>query len=244
MKDYGVVTVKKIWTKRRVVSTLLLIFICLFGVIALLTYYGQHVGSFTISMSDKASKHSIYLSTDPSFASYQPRLMCDSLENAKNVPYMAIKKDYVKKTNGTYLSNDKSYIGYTFYLMNMSEESISLKADLEIAQATKGVEDAAWIWFFQGEDDLNGTIYQKEDNISDKEYQERYGQYEYPSTTAFKSDDVVFSRVINNVEQNEVIKFTLILWLEGQDPDCNDQIVGGSINFNLNIILYSESDEA
>jgi hypothetical protein len=70
MKDYGVVTVKKIWTKRRVVSTLLLIFIGLFGAIALLTYYGQHVGSFTISMSDKASKHSIYLSTDPSFASY------------------------------------------------------------------------------------------------------------------------------------------------------------------------------
>jgi hypothetical protein len=53
----------------------------------------------------------------------------------------------------------------------------------------------------------------------------------------------VFSRIIPNVEKDEVIKFTLILWLEGQDPDCNNSIVGGSINFNLNIMLYSESDE-
>jgi hypothetical protein len=243
MKDYGVVTVKKIWTKRRVVSTLLLIFIGLFGAIALLTYYGQHVGSFTISMSDKASKHSIYLSTDPSFASYQPRLMCESLENAKNVPFITIKQKYVKKTNGTYLSSDKSYIGYTFYLKNMSEESVSLNATLEIAQSTNHVEDAAWIWFFQGEDDQNGTIYQKEDNLTEQEYYERYGQFDYPVTTPFKTDDVVFSRIIPNVEKDEVIKFTLILWLEGQDPDCNNSIVGGSINFNLNIMLYSESDE-
>jgi len=241
MKDYGVVTVKKIWTGRRLVSLLLVIFIALFGIIALLTYYGQNVGSFTISMSEKASNHSIYISTDPTFATYSPRLMCESLDEAKNIPYQMIKYQYVKENNGTYISQDKSYVGYTFYLKNMSNESVSLRATMNIEQATQHVDDAAWIWFFQGEEDYTGTIYQKYENLTDKEQNEKYPNYR--QRVFFKDDTTVFDRTIENVEPDEVIKFTMILWIEGQDPDCKDSIIGGRINFNLGITLYSESDD-
>nr|MCR5152921.1 TonB-dependent receptor [Prevotella sp.] len=38
-------------------------------------------------------------------------------------------------------------------------------------------------------------------------------------------------------EPQEVHKVTLILWIEGEDPDCTDQILGGQINFNLEFTL-------
>lgn len=241
MKDYGVVTVKKIWTGKRIVSALLIVFIFIFAMIALLTYYGQNVGCFTISMSDKASNQSIYISTDPTFESYSPRLICDSLYQAKNIPYPVIKYEYARQTDGVYVSEDKSYIGYTFYLKNMGDESVSLRETMTVNQETKNVSSCCWLWQFEGENDNVGTIYQKKDDIP-HEYESTYRQNRTEWGTSKSDQNTVISKTIDNIEPQEIIKFTLILWIEGDDPDCNDDILGGQINFNLEFTLVSESD--
>ncbi|MCR5787016.1 MAG: hypothetical protein K6G28_04880 [Acholeplasmatales bacterium] len=238
-RDYGVVTVKKIWTSKRIVTALMIVFMFLFAMIALLTYYGQNVGCFTISMSDKASNQSIYISTDPTFDTYSPRLICDSLYQAKNIPYPIIKYERARATDGIYVSEDKSYIGYTFYLKNMGDETVSLKEQLSISQETKNVSSCCWLWEFEGDNDNIGTIYQKED----KNYKAYPSTYRSDNKEYFKSDTLVFSKNIEQLEPQEVLKVTLILWIEGEDPDCTDQILGGQINFNLEFTLVSESDK-
>ena len=243
MKDYGVVTVKQLWTKKRILNTLIAIFFILFIIIAIITYYGQNVGCFTISVSQKANDYSIYISDDE-FKSWSPRLICEPMSaSAPTVePIVSMKKNEIRNTAGTYKSNDKMYIGYTFWLRNMSEtEAVNIKAKLDVARSTNGLDECSWVWFFDSEDDSMGTIYQKSETLTDEDKANRPDRYEgYDSTTYWASDSTVFEKTYLNLQPGETRKFTLILWTDLEDPQCVDSIIKGEINYNLTISLDSE----
>lgn len=46
-------------------------------------------------------------------------------------------------------------------------------------------------------------------------------------TVPFASDDVICSGMLKDVKNKQVDKFTVVMWYEGEDPDCTDDIVGG-----------------
>lgn len=242
-KNQGIITVGKLWTRRKIVTVLLIFFFMLSSIIAVLTYYGQNVGCFTISLAEEVSNQSIYVSTDPTFSSYSPRLVCDSFSQAKAIPYSVIKTGYVRETNGVYADSGNSYIGYTYYIKNMGDESVTLQVDMGIASVTKNADEAVWVWYFSGEDDDKGRMFQKEDDLTNVPdnwtgYDQTYREREY-----FKDDYTVFTEKNYVLEPGEVKKTTLIIWLEGMDPDCDDNILGGQINFNIEYTLYNEADE-
>lgn len=243
MKDYGVVTVKKLWTKKRILNTLIAIFFALFIIIAIITYYGQNVGCFTISVTQKATDYAIYISDDE-FESWSPRLICEPMKASSPTVQPIIKSNYVRNNRGTYKSNDKTYIGYTFWLKNMSStETVNVKAKLTIAKATKGLENCSWVWFFDEEDENStGTIYQRKEELTDEQIASRPDRYTgYQSTTQYEGDDV-FDKTYTNLQPGEVRKFTIILWTDSEDPDCTDDILNGQINYNLVFMLESEDE--
>lgn len=47
------------------------------------------------------------------------------------------------------------------------------------------------------------------------------------TTTPFLSDSVICQNERNEIKNQEVDKFTVIMWYEGEDPNCTDDIVGG-----------------
>ena len=36
-------------------------------------------------------------------------------------------------------------------------------------------------------------------------------------------------------------KYTVVIWLEGNDPDCLDNIIGGTIKFNMNFHIIEST---
>lgn len=243
MKDYGVVTVKKLWTKKRILNTLIAIFFTLFIVIAIITYYGQNVGCFTISVTQKATDYAIYISDDE-FKSWSPRLICEPMKSMSPTVQPVIKSKYVRNNAGTYKSTEKTYIGYTFWLKNMSStEAVNVKAKLTVALSTKNLDTCAWVWFFDEEDENStGTIYQKEEKLTDEQIAARPDRYtNYPERTQYSGDDV-FDKTYANLQPGEVKKFTIILWTDTEDPDCTDDIINGQINYNLTFMLESEDE--
>lgn len=242
MKDYGVVTVKKLWTKKRILNTLIAIFFILFVTTAVITYYGQNVGCFTVSVSQKATDYAIYISDDE-FESWSPRLICEPMKASSPTIQPIIKSNYIRNNRGTYKSGDNTYIGYTFWLKNMSStESVSVKTKLSVARSTQDLDECSWVWFFD-ESDENGTIFQKTETLTDDQIKERPNRYEnYASRTQYEGD-TVFERSYTNLKPGEVKKFTIILWTELEDPDCTDNIINGQINYNLEFMLESEDDK-
>ena len=41
-----------------------------------------------------------------------------------------------------------------------------------------------------------------------------------------------------------VDKYTIVIWMEGEDPDCIDTIVGGSVQFSMTIDAMDHNDSS
>ena len=42
----------------------------------------------------------------------------------------------------------------------------------------------------------------------------------------------------------EVHKYTIVMWLEGDDPDCNDELVGGHLGMEVYMSLLEKANDS
>ena len=62
-------------------------------------------------------------------------------------------------------------------------------------------------------------------------------------TTSFKSDSVVVSKGRKGFNVGDIDKFTIVIYLEGEDPDCLNNIIGGEIKMRMDIREEHVDDE-
>lgn len=58
------------------------------------------------------------------------------------------------------------------------------------------------------------------------------GLYEL-KTTPWQSKDLVCTGSRQNMQVDEIDKYTVVIWLEGDDPDCKDDILGGHVEMTM-----------
>ena len=64
----------------------------------------------------------------------------------------------------------------------------------------------------------------------------RYRLMPYP----FEGGQVITSQLVEDMEQDEVDKYTVVLWLEGDDPDCTNELIGSHIGLQMDFELIDE----
>ena len=52
-------------------------------------------------------------------------------------------------------------------------------------------------------------------------------------TVPWQSEDLVCIGNRQEMDPDEVDKYTVVIWLEGDDPDCVDDILGGHVELNM-----------
>jgi hypothetical protein len=62
-------------------------------------------------------------------------------------------------------------------------------------------------------------------------------------TIPFQDEKVVFATINDGLETDEIIKYTLVIWLEGDDPECLDNIKGGSVKMSMTFCAETFRDE-
>lgn len=233
-----VLKIRKLFGKRATIGILCGIFAGLSGLAAIVTYYGQNVGNFVINTTDEAKNRGITLSIDPEFNYSSPKLFADSISKVNPIAQTLIEPDYVKETNGSYKSYLGNYIGYTFYMKNIGEEMVNVDVIMQITSKKGYVDEAVRVWFFNGEEDDRGVIYQKYENYNHTPPEV------YQSTSYFENDKIVFKTQVPNFKIGDIRKFSIIIWVEGDDPDCVDtgekSILGSGIKFGMNFNLAEE----
>ena len=55
------------------------------------------------------------------------------------------------------------------------------------------------------------------------------------NTTPFYSDKYVLMRVREDFNEGDRDKFTIVIWIEGDDPDCIDYLIGGQMKMHMEI---------
>lgn len=118
--------------------------------------------------------------------------------------------------------NGDNYIAYTFYLQNSGEEALSYEYEFTISNVTKGLDEAVHIRMY-----VNGVMTEFAKTRSD-------GQGPEDGTTEFYSIGVVTRGRVDDFQPGQITKYTVVAWLEGDDPDCVDRVIDGLAKLDMN----------
>ncbi|MBO4452723.1 MAG: hypothetical protein J5793_02190 [Clostridia bacterium] len=183
-------------------------------------------GAFTV-MVNKYDQldYALTLSASQNFATPTSRLNAEISEEITNIDGRNLPAD-LDNIDGEH--NGDNYIAYTFYCKNAGVNTINYTYDLYIANMTLDVEKAARIRLYV-DGEYTDYAYPRTDG----------GEGPEPGTTAFQSKDTVVKQTVRDFAPGDVTKFTVVIWLEGNDPECVNRILGGQMKVDMAIEVVS-----
>lgn len=251
--------------KRRQVMRLLLIILLFLLLLMSIVFAGatflNKAGRFTINLDpDAFNKYGISISSTEDFAEPTVMLQGTALENMWNITQDWILNSPTGNydiTNGvksgkyydpaypTYNSfadidkvegdhNGKDYIAYTFWIKNSGSTEAGYFGSLDIDSVAKGADEAIRVMVFR-----NGvpTVYGKSPKNPDAAYA-TFGIDEFFAARTVVTD---FSRA--DFKPGDKDRYTIIIWLEGWDPECVNDIMGGEVKLSMNFKVLEDNAE-
>jgi len=196
-------------------------------------------GAFTVTV-EKANfvKYGISLCETPDFSAPMSNLNSKASESVTNIDGNGLP-DNLNTVNGEH--NGTNYIAYTFYLKNMGKETVDISYGIVIANMSLGIEEAVRVRLYSG--DYDPTAVNHTDPHVDYAKTKMDGTGPEPGTTEFLSNGVVMQDEIPGMEPGEIKRYTVVIWLEGNDPECIDDILGGVFKVDMEFAILGGSGE-
>jgi len=177
-------------------------------------------GAFTVILDQELLRQKgIIMYESPDFKEIRSILEAPRPEVMDNISINWLPANINDESDGSH--NGPNYIAYTFYIENEGLET-NYWYSIVIDDVIKNVDEAVRVMVF-----LNGekTVYAKEES----------GGYQYPDTKPFYSKEFVMMEQRTNMKPLDRDKFTVVIWVEGDDPDCLDDIIGGEMKMHMEI---------
>lgn len=210
---------KKRYTKTKVVISIILLVMIFAFIILSVIYKG---GQFTITLDQRlANDNKIVIYEDNEIKENKRKLSARDLEFMDNISIDWIPTNIDTEANGSH--NGDNYIAYTFYVENEGTDTVDYWYSIVIDDVIKNVDEAARVMIY-----LNGekTVYAKINALTNEPEKD---------TTPFFSKDKAVLEERKAFSPGDIDKFTVVIWLEGDDPDCTDNILGGEIKMHMEI---------
>lgn len=163
-------------------------------------------------------KYGISLSESRDLTHMQSHLDAKIAEQMTNIAEEDIA-DNVDMIDGEH--NGRDYIAYTFYCQNAGEVEFACDYQVVFSNVTNGLDEAIRLRLYV---DGVPTTYAK--TRSD-------GGGAEPGTTEFYSSTVMARGRIDNFAPGDVTKYTVVIWIDGPDPDCIDWLIGGMMRVEM-----------
>ena len=228
-------------------------------------------GHFTINMSAGMFREGFVLSETVDFEKPTTHLFSAPAENVPCISISHIPAD-VGQIDG---SHNDTYFAYTYYVRNEGESTVGYDWELNLNSESLHISDATWVMVFE-DDEMTFYAKPNEEGNPEAlpafgdnsrgyvgapliEYsRDPAGQYNLIAHRGnltfyrlipknFVDEHVVARGTVDEVEPQEVHKYTIVIWLEGDDPQCTDELIGGHVGMEVNMMLVSEessSDDA
>lgn len=211
----------------KIAQLLLLIFLLLLLILYIVLGIIYNSGSFTITLDRNLHfERGIIIYDDPNYKVFRTELYAEVVEHLDNICYKWLPNDLHDHEGGSH--NGDNYIAYTFYVENIGVDVVNYWTELYIVDVVKHIDDAIRIRVYK--DDEEYKTYAKLSKRGEPE----------PHTVPFEYDERVFIRQIKDFKPGDINKYTVVIWIEGTDPECTDNILGGSIkiqqDFNAEIL--------
>ena len=198
----------------------LLSMLLLVAVLFIFAFMQEKMGNFTINLNRlELYRKGISIADNGDFNGATARLTASTVEDATNISIDDLPED-IDDLDGSH--NGKNYMAYTYYVRNAGKEDLGYKASITLDSCAKGAEKAVRVAVWR-----NGerVVYAAPATDGGEEN----------GCTNFKSDDVVCTYTEKKFLVGNVDRYTIVIWMEGDDPECVDSIIGGSVEFSMKI---------
>lgn len=270
MEKYGVRTSAKKVRKNKlllriavIILALLLLFLAIF--FGCVTYANQ-AGRFTVNLDpDALDKYGITLcesyeqayglgawadgGTGPeeepdADSNYESGVLIrgQAVENMDNITEEWLPEDIDSANHSGSHNGDASgdgdidYIAYTFYLKNVGREDAHYNASIDVLSVDLGADEAIRVKVYRNGEAV--TYGKKPVKGTEKDPYAKFGIDKF-----FPKENKVMDEKITDFKSGAVDKYTIVLWLEGWDPECVDDIKGGEVKLSMKFHIVDKEAE-
>lgn len=198
---------------------IIILFLTILYFLLVIAYEG---GNFTVSLDENFAKKSGLVMYESKENKEDKRVLkAEQAEYIDNISVKWLPENIDDEADGSH--NGDNYLAYTFYLENKGSENINYWYEILIDDVIRNVDRAIRVMVYR-----NGekTIYAKA-NESTGEAEE--------GTEKFYSNKEVLVEGRQDFRPGDVDKFTIVIYIEGDDPDCIDALIGGEMKMHMEI---------
>lgn len=202
----------------KIVKLIILFVLLLLFLLYLVMNLVYNNGNFSITLDKNLYfQRGIVIYDDPDYKVFRAELFAQSVDYFDNISYKWLP-DNLHETDSSH--NGENYVAYTFYIENTGEDISDYWSEIIIDDVIKNVDDAIRIRVYK-----NGSYvtYAKPDINGNPE----------PNTIPFINNSLVTFDHREDFSPGDIDKYTIVMWLEGSDLDCTDNLLGGEIKVHM-----------
>lgn len=207
---------------RRTIFKILLVVVILFliniYIILALIYKGEN---FTVTLDSEYGRESGLVIYEDKNKYTRTFLRSEDIEFFTDISVDWLPENIDNEGDGSH--NGKNYIAYTFYAENMGQDTINYWSTIKIDDVIKNVDDAIRVMVIKNG---NKVIYAKNNRTTEQPE---------PNTIPFKDNETVMLEKTENFKVGDIDKYTIVIWVEGDDPECTDDLIGGEIKMHMTL---------
>ena len=201
---------------RIVLILIILILLILYFVIGII--YNR--GNFSITLDkDLYFDDGLMIYDDPEYKVYRSELLAPAPDTFDSMSYKWLPDNLGEEKLGEH--NGDNYLAYTFFIENTGDKEVNYTSRVVIEDVIKNVDEAVRIRVYKGNEYVT---YAKLSNTGEPE----------EDTVPFLEDKLVMKEHVENFAPGDINKYTVVMWIEGTDPDCTDNILGGEFKAYMN----------
>lgn len=195
--------------------TLLCIIVILFFSSAVIA----NKGSFTVSLPrEQYINLGLVISSSRDMSHPAAELLAPPVPDMWNISEADLPKD-IDEIDG--IHNGLNYLAVTTYIQNTGDRDLDYTSNLTLTEVYKHIDEAIRIKIY-----LNGVpvTYAKPNSFS--------GAPE-PNTIPFIGTVDIVRTELRPIVPGQIDKYTIVAWVEGNDPDCINELMGGYIKMHM-----------
>lgn len=213
--------VRRYQVLRRILLSLLSALVVLVALLYMVAVLYKHTGSFTVSMNKfDMQEYGLTLSESRNMTHCTSQLDTKIDEEITNISVRDLPAD-LDQIDGAH--NGENHVAYTFYLQNIGQQTVDYEYTLFVSGVTQQLDSAIRIRLYH-----NGEPVTYARTRTD-------GGGPEPDTTEFFSEQIAVQKLVSDFSPKEIDKFTIVIWIEGDDPDCVDFLIGGKLRVDMSM---------
>ena len=232
--------VRRFRVMMRVIPIVIAVLVALSSVVYVSSVMYNRYGSYTVTVNKFDNlNYSIalteYMIEDPDHEGKiipgKPvaRLNSKASENIRDMDGDSLPDD-IDRIDGVH--NGENYIAYTYYLVNNGEKTLTYEYNLYIVNTTNGVEKGVRVRLY--EDGVATTFARtRTDGTGPEE-----------GTVEFMGESTIVRKQVSNFKPGAYTRFTVVIWIEGNDDDTTDDIIGGQFKVDMKINIVGDEEGA